>query len=45
MSSVTVTDYLAIGPDSTLGIWVVVPGMYGTHQSMDNVSNKSISII
>ena len=27
----TVTDYLAVGPGSAPGIWVVVPGMHGTH--------------
>ena len=26
-----VPDYLAVGPDSALEVWAVVPGMYGTH--------------
>jgi len=29
--TVTVIDYLTVGPGSVPGIWVVVPGMYGTH--------------
>ena len=24
-------DYLAVGPDSAPGVWVVVPSMHGTH--------------
>ena len=28
---VIVIDYLGVGPGSTPGDWVVVPGMYGTH--------------
>ena len=31
MSTVTVTDYLAVGPGSAPDIWVMVPGMYRTH--------------
>jgi len=26
-----VTDYLAAGPGSALGVWAMVPGMHGTH--------------
>ena len=29
--TVTVTEYLAVGPGSAPGDWAVVPGMYGTH--------------
>ena len=28
---VIVIDYLAIGPGSASGDWIVVPGMHGTH--------------
>jgi len=31
VSIVIVIDYLAVGPSSAPGDWVVVPGMYGTH--------------
>ena len=31
MSTVTVTDYLAVGTGSAPSIWVVVPDMYKTH--------------
>jgi len=24
-------DYLAVGPGSTSGVWIVVPSMHGTH--------------
>jgi len=29
--TITVTDYLVVGPGSTPDIWAVVLGMYGTH--------------
>ena len=31
VSIVIVIDYLAVGPSSAPGDWVVVPGMYGIH--------------
>ena len=31
MSTVIVTDYLAVGPTSAPSIWAIVSGMYETH--------------
>jgi len=48
--TVTVTDYLAVGPGSAPGIWAVVPGMYGTHLKYElpsliiNFNNKTLRI-
>jgi len=39
-------DYLAVGPGSAPVVWVVVPGMYGTHlkhrQCLQPISFNSI---
>jgi len=31
VSTVTIIDYLVVGPGSAPGIWAVISGMYETH--------------